>query len=842
MVFLRMEVGRLDLVSEPGASQAARRLECALEHRFALVVAPGGSGKTTLASRAVRSRPGSRWLSVREPSFEALALGLAAAFDLTGEFALQQAELSNAPATAFAAWFGANARAPLLVVDDLHLLGPEALALLRACMEQAAQVAHWLLLSREKPNLPIGSWMLAGAAARPLGGSDLRLDPHEVAQSSGVPLETARAAVEVSGGWAAGVSFALLALSQGCDLRDLAFETQSLCFDYFAGTLFADLERPLLEAALAAALVERVDVAFFAAAGFARPGAALEQLRARIGFLSPDGVGGWRMHDLVRAFFSQRLESDDDLRAAIPRRVLRALDAAGDAAEALRFATRFAPESLAGCLEREGLALLDRGRRSLIADALAGLPESERARPVLAGLRALLDLAGGAFERGLPALAHAVAAMSEPQRFAYARRLSLALLNRGDPRAIDAIAPYLERAERSDARQSCDVHGIAAMAVLTAHDLPSARRHADEALRRLGETNDAELFARTHLRAAYVAFYEGRSAECRHHAQLCLEEAERMERPELEAFAYGVLYSEAFGISKDYGSALWYAERAALAADRAGDQAERFRNLRAQYQIETMRGRPERLATLERELRSAYSGYRDELAYAESKALRLGWEGDFAQAVRLLAPLTVSLPTQQERIEVMCVLAFYAALDGRHDEAKGWTDRAGAIAYDPADLLAREYAATSTLYASMAHSLSGRSYAARRLLMARRELFVGEDAALFDAALALAQGTQPQEIRSVAGGLRAANFGGLAKVLAAYAQRIEARAPAILLTDAERGVLMQLAMGFSQREIAERTHRSYATIRTHVRSALQKLSCSSALAAVAKARTLDLIG
>jgi DNA-binding CsgD family transcriptional regulator len=379
------------------------------------------------------------------------------------------------------------------------------------------------------------------------------------------------------------------------------------------------------------------------------------------------------------------------------------------------------------------------------------------------------------------------------------------------------------------------------MAVLTTHDLRSARMHADKALSLVEALTEDDLFARTHGRAAYVAFYEGRSEDCRHHALVCVREAERAGRPDIAGPAHSILYAEAFGISKDYASALWHAQQLTSTAIAAGDERQRLAGLRAQYQIETMRGRPERLESIERQLKSSAGGYRDALAYAEATAMRLGWNGDFAQAARLLEPLTVSLATLPERIEIMCILAFYLALDGRRDEAREWIQRAGPIAFEPGDVLARQYAADSTLYLSLAYSISGRYYLARRPLMARRELFAGEDAALFEAALALTQGTQTAEILHVCDRLRLANFGGLAKVLTAYVERLEEGTPTIPLTHAERDILIQLAMGFNQREIAERTHRSYATVRTHVRSALQKLSCSSPLAAVAKARTLDLI-
>lgn len=245
-------------------------------------------------------------MPIVEPSLDALALGLASAFDLAGERALLQASSLDEPEEALARWFAANASAPLCVVDDVHRLEPSALALLRACIERAPGVDRWILLSREKPALPVSSWMLAGRASKPLDAADLALNASDVRESNDLTIETARAIAEATGGWAAGVNFALLAMANGCELRELTFQTHALCFEYFAQTLFSELDPWLIEPACAAALVDRVDAVYLKAAGFARPTDTLRALCKRIGFLRSDGRDGWIMHDLVRAYFLQR--------------------------------------------------------------------------------------------------------------------------------------------------------------------------------------------------------------------------------------------------------------------------------------------------------------------------------------------------------------------------------------------------------------------------------------------------------------------------------------------------------------------------------------------------------
>jgi ATP/maltotriose-dependent transcriptional regulator MalT len=429
VVFIHSEEAPLDRTFTFSVPRVVGLLERALERSVALVVAPAGSGKTTLAWQVAKSVAGARWVPIEEPSLDALALGLASAFDLAGEGALLHASVLDEPWEALARWFAAHAQAPLCIVDDVHRLEPAAVKLLRACIEHASGVARWVLLSREKPALPLSSWMLEGRASKPLDAADLALNAPDVCVSNDLPMEAAHAIVEATGGWAAGVNFALIAMRNGCELRELTFQTHALCFEYFAQTLFSDLDPWLIEPACAAALVDRVDAAYLQAAGFARPTDTLQELCARLGFLRADGRGGWIMHDLVRAYFCRRLESADELQGTIPRRALQALDARGDAAGALRLACRFAPDTVADRLERHGLALLDCGRRTLLADAISAVPEAQRAAPALVALRALLHLAGGAFDRGLPALAKAIDGLTEPLRFAYARRLSLAWIS-----------------------------------------------------------------------------------------------------------------------------------------------------------------------------------------------------------------------------------------------------------------------------------------------------------------------------------------------------------------------------------------------------------------------------
>jgi DNA-binding SARP family transcriptional activator len=208
---------RVPDVPSMGLDRLDARLDTVWNHRLGLVVAPAGSGKTSLLARFAARAPGpvgwyraEGWDSDEAALVRHLEAALAATMPGIRRRWTDVADVANA----VAAWRGERI---LLVVDDLHTLDATAAeAALERLVEYAPQQLTVLVASRMPPRFNLPRLRVSGQLLE-LSGEDLRFRSWEVERLFrdfyGEPLppeELARLARRTEG-WAAGLQLFHLA-------------------------------------------------------------------------------------------------------------------------------------------------------------------------------------------------------------------------------------------------------------------------------------------------------------------------------------------------------------------------------------------------------------------------------------------------------------------------------------------------------------------------------------------------------------------------------------------------------------------------------------------------------
>ena len=208
---------RLPDVPSMGLERLDARLEAVWQHRLGLVVAPAGSGKTSLLARfAARARGPVGWYRAEgwDSDEAALVRHLEAALapDLPG-IARRWETVADA-ANALAGWRGGRT---LLVVDDLHTLeATPAEAALERLVEYAPPTLTILVASRVPPRFNLSRLRVSDQLVE-LTGEDLRFRSWEVERlfrdyyEEPLPPEDLAQLARRTEGWAAGLQLFHLA-------------------------------------------------------------------------------------------------------------------------------------------------------------------------------------------------------------------------------------------------------------------------------------------------------------------------------------------------------------------------------------------------------------------------------------------------------------------------------------------------------------------------------------------------------------------------------------------------------------------------------------------------------
>lgn len=884
---LRQPRPREGLLARPGL---LARLGELLARPLVLVSAPPGFGKTSLAAQYVASLgPASRvaWLSLDAEDddpirfWRGIATTLSQALrDQAGpspfEAVLEACSSPQAPpaqdlALALAQGIDALGAPCLLVLDDFHLLSSKAvLESFSRFLEAFPAGLTALLLSRVDPRLPLARLRARGLLGE-LRVGDLRFSPEEaeriLATQAGLALSPsqARAIDAKTEGWGAGLQLAALSLGRRTDpeafIRGFS-GSDRLVLEFLTEEVLGVQAPELRDFLLSSALLDRF-CAGLCEALFPPPGGSEEMLRrlesANLFLVPLDDEGGWyRYHHL----FGEALRAR--LRVLDPGREIPVLSGAaaweesqGDPEEAFLLYQRAGLKAEAGRV-LEGIDYVARGELSTLMAHLDALGEElVLSRPHLADGYAWARVFSGRVGEALAWMPKALAAGEAygavekaylQGSFASLRafvammggrvgeavaeaRQARSLLGPQDWYPLSIIPFVLGSALRMEGRleaAQAEFEGLFPIAQALASPWTLAVAHYETAttslLRgRLGETwalLEAGLplaKARGFLQLAWAARLGSLRAEV-------LYEADRLDEAEREAGALVATALEAgLMVTLVEITGIW--ARILLARgrlDEAGTALARAEAVIARGDVLP------RMAAPVREL-----GFRLSLlgparaANPEAPALPPGWSGDFAAASAIrLCEIGQSLaqgrwPEAREGARALATLA----------ASGGW---------------GRLLVASQGLEA-LALQAGGREGEALAALAPALELglALGLKRTLVD----LGGGLGPLLKAVIASGAEPGTRAYAVALLSALEASVApatAVAPATparrtLVSAREREVLLLLAEGHSNKEIAEGLFISESTVKSHLYHLSARLEAPNRVALLAKARALGLL-
>ncbi len=378
---VRRLIGAGNAPQPPAVFVPRPRLEVFLdrvpETPASLMIAPAGTGKTAAAAtwgRRASTGDGHRitWVRAEQPA------------DLASHIAADRARTAAQPPS-------------LLVVEDAHLLGPEAIALLTAVLTEDPGAVRLLLLSRQELDfIPVALSLAGQVQTLPVG--ELRFTDSEATDLvSGHHPDATEAEVvvvlEQSDGWAAALVLgaqALRASGGGADPRATLTAARQPLLDYLMHEVVESLS-PELTQVLVATCQEPAVTADEAAllsgvpdAGDLLDGAAATGLLVTADRGDAGSPVSWRQHPLLVDLLRRRTAPTGPDWGRVVEAHHRATEEYVDRRDSTR-AVRHA--RLTGDLDLQlrvlrefSSDLIMRQRADVVADALASIPLDIRSR------------------------------------------------------------------------------------------------------------------------------------------------------------------------------------------------------------------------------------------------------------------------------------------------------------------------------------------------------------------------------------------------------------------------------------------------------------------------------
>jgi ATP/maltotriose-dependent transcriptional regulator MalT len=748
-----------------------------------------------------------------------------------------------------------------IVVDGLERGAADDVKELVASIERTKSRIRWILASRSSVGLPIGTWLAYGDCELVIDAADLRFTVEEFGQMARdfglTEADDVSGLFGLTDGWPVAVNIALQAFAHSSDRRVphgvIRDASQSFWLDQVYNTITDD-ERSLL--AVAAALPE-VDVGVLDFAKFANALEILEGFRARTGLLEERGSGVYSCPEPFREFLRRQTDLQGARqREAIHVRAARALELSGNVEPALAsYVTAHSPADVLRLLENNGFDLLERGRGDVVSQAIDALDDSvRRASPRVLALRGVLQSLAGNPVRAEVLLRRSLSRAKGDRDLAASTSLRLALLltNRGLD-ISDLLLPIAE-----DLRQSSSCRAEAWSLLAAQRALGGEIEPAREAMQRvevlLCDVEVDSVRAKVLQRIGVAAIYIGESERAREVLVQSAELAMELQLFSLASRAYANLSNLMLHRFDDVSWQLWYAQQASTAALNAGDAFDIETASLQLLDAELRCGIPERSSNLESQLGAMRAGDQSRTHYLiPSKALRLAWEGNFAEAHRLLSPCWNRLHHDIDRAVSGAQCALYLALDRKRQSSiaiVGLVENLmGTIESD--SLFSVRSVALARLCSAVAEAINGRFMHAERISH-RIATPTGDPVEALMASVAL------ELVGAVRGSSRRAFetmsplFDRLIPLGYAHAARLlDSVRTGLLaqkstgnfdqLTRVERDTLRLLAEGLSPKEIAARKGRSVHTVRTHIANAISKLRCNGRGQAIALGRRMGIL-
>lgn len=847
-----------------------RRLEESLQNdqgfhrRLTLVSAAPGFGKTSLVAEWLcgQASPVS-WLSLDEKDADPVRFltylvsamqhaGFPVGEGLSDALQAPEPPVLTSVLTGLVNELSLLAGRAYLVLDDYHSVTSHPIdALVHFLIENGPPQIHLVLITREDPGFSLADLRAKGRLFE-LRARDLKFSPAEVELffRSSLALSLTDEEVEELGsrseGWAAGLQIAALALQGKSDAKSQAESVAAFTgnhrfvLDYFVEEVLSQQTPATLSFLVTTALLGRFcaplcDEVLELPAGTAE--SMLDSLERSNLFLVPlDGDRRWyRYHNLFADILQHRLSHSANVSypepAVLHRRASDWFDRNQYSVEAFRQAT------LSGDVPRAETLISDAKMQTFtrevfveVTDWLAGLPpEVKDARPSLWVRSATLSLMAGITAGVEERLQHAEAALRVPPAEIRLLRGQIA-----GARAALAITQYRMESAMEHAQQALETlpegPSAARLGALyflgTAYQQTGRRQEAREILRTVLPT--ARAVGATFLRVlTQIALGEIEEHFCRLH----LAQENYHQAIELSARHPQPGVCEAYlGLARIHyqwnqrSVARSYAEQAlalALQYDRAIDRhvlCEVFLAKNEMSEGNFEEARRQLLEAQESALKHRFDHRLTEIASGQA-ALQLKM-GQLPDPAGTSVPMQIRILLEQKDFDQASKLT-HSWVEQVRDQKEEWLP-------------------TEILLALVQHGCGNTEAALDILqsvfLVTRPEgylrVFTDEGMLMHQlVSIAWARGIAPEYTQKI-----------LATFDSGSPPDPSRRPVGALLSLREQDVLHQMAEGRSNEQIAEKLFLSPHTVKVHIRNIFAKLFVSSRTSAVAKARSLGLLG
>ena len=745
------------------------------------------------------------------------------------------------PVSEIVTWFVRRLRnvAGTVIVDDFHrtAVDDRAAELLRGVIEGTRGRLRWIIASRTMPDFPIGSWLATGHLGMTIDEDDLRFTSAEaiaLTRSLEIEIDAAslHAIIEDTGGWAIALRLSLDFWERTRSVQPLRMRTREVLFRYIEseiwGLLDSDEERTLL---CAASLLNPIRLSVLKQAGFPNAADTLQRIR-RVPLVTRSEDNRYRIHDILRDFALQRLNERGDLLAVV-KRIGFALHDVGQDTEALNLYAEVGDhESTLEHLARNGLALLDFGRRAAVTLAIASLPRSMQKTAIISGLHGVLDESIGSFVKAEQHYREALDGdISAATRIMLARRFAVLLINRG--RSKEAIS-VLQKALPYSVSIQEEIVLRAVMA--TAYAFSNAVLEAGESIEfveRNLQSLDIEPRVRAFHQLAIASLYLQNYVAADHFGRQSVEVSTQLGLHAHAARSYSVLCASILITTPQPESAAVFAQEWVTSAERGGDALLLTGAHRLKYIIAVDSGNDEAASAAEQALADLgdIRSFNDTLPARIARAMREVGKGNLARAASALVNLADQDLSSAERVLRTSMLAVIRAGQRNVDDAKALLKHPSLVAIgESGDLFARRYHNLAQAYRALALWMTDSRVTARRVISSNVELagVAPRDQLLIQAIQAFCntsfQAVDGKVAAEITRDLTEVGLHGFAAFLTSLCTHSESKLSP--LTASELKVLRAFSNGSTEENVAEELGKSKHTVHSQMKAIIKKLDCS----------------
>ncbi len=733
-----------------------------------------------------------------------------------------------------------------IVFEDFQRISADAnsLRFVRHVIEATVPTVRWVIVSRETPELPVGTWLARDYMALPITAEDLAFEVSEgaaVALTLNVQIDSSSIQDLVTdvGGWPLAVRLSLGTWERTQALPSLRIRTRRVLFEFIEEQVWSHLSADEQGLCEAAAHLSDLKPRILGAAGFPESRLALERLQLRLPLLSRIGNGNFKVHELFREFILERSQADSERHSILVARLARALEKFGDVDGAIAMHIRAeAWDQAIALLTRHGIDRIENGRRSDILAAINRFPRAYRDHPIITGLRGFALSIDGAYAVAKRELERALEGdVGHQMRGALtlqSANLSVSVMRPKEAvpslRAL-MVDEHIEGTVRLNAAAALAVAGALAGEVTVSRDAIGFCSNALDA-------GSVEMRAIVSHRLAYAHWCLGEPMVAEGYATESVQLAHSLGLESIAARGYSVLQGVASAVYPDTLLSRRYAEACTRSAIAAGDRAMQIHGLECQLVIAADQGDDDLYEASERRLveLGAERSARNLMWLHYVKAIRAAGRGNEPLAVSMLSALDNSALSPSERVFRDALLGLILATS-RRDEATALVGRPILMPAD-SDFESRRLLAYAQVYNSLGQWLLGRGRAARRAPTPDFSAVTPRDASLLTVIVTICstsrQTTTVRQLSQLTEPLIALQLDGHARFL----RRILAPATITQLTRTELEVLRELRSGGTTADVADRLGRSSHTVLSHLKSACSKIGCSGRAAAVAYAQDM----